>query len=402
MEEKEKSNKENNYKLKISLKLYNQKYSPSEEVEGVLIIQPNKEIKLSNILEETEFHFLFQETILYENFENTSKTFILDRKVLKHKNNKDIDNKKILKIPIKYKLPDIKTKNFHPSFIYFSESIKCIISHSLSVELPFISNKSSVNIFIRKIPIENKNKNKSDKIIFGDELIKKYFFFNVGKFNYYILTKKSISYKEKFPIEIYIDESEMEDIKISSVFMKIKKLIYFYNELNVFSNTIEENYDNKQFILNKNLKNKNRTIVESFQLPKTEFIPISLIDFQKINSMKTNLNFTPPVNNILFKCEYSLEISFIFNDKLIPDKIINIPIDYYDNEFYNKKDNNNILKEDINENKSNFSTKLNKIKKENNIKINNEKNQKNNNSINGFIQITNQDLKKMKVGNAKK
>ena len=137
-------------------------------------------------------------------------------------------------------------------------------------------------------------------------------------------------------------------------------------------------------------------------MPKTEFIPISLIDIQKINEMKTSLNFTPPVNNIIFKCEYSLEISFIFNDKLIPDKIINIPIDYYDNEFYNKKDNNNILKEDINENKSNFSTKLNKIKKENNIKINNEKNQKNNNSINGFIQITNQDLKKMKVGNAKK
>ena len=180
MKEKENGKKENNYKLKISLNLNNQTYLPSEEIEGLLIIQPNKEIKLSNILEANEFHFLFQETILYQNFESTSKTFILDKKVLKHKNNKDVDNKKILKIPIKYKLPDIKTKNFYPSFIYISDSIKCTISHSLSVELPFISNKSSVNIFIRKIPMQNNNKSKSDKIIFGDELIKKYFFLMSG------------------------------------------------------------------------------------------------------------------------------------------------------------------------------------------------------------------------------
>ena len=213
------------------------------------------------------------------------------------------------------------------------------------------------------------------------------------------MTKKSISYKEKFPIEIYIDESEMGDIKINSVFMKIKKIIYFYNELNVFTNKIEESYDNKQLILNKNLKSKNQTIVESFQLPKTEFIPISLIDIQKINIMKTNLNFTPPVNNSLFKCEYSLAISFNFNDKLIPDKQINIPIDYYDNDFYSKKDtNNNIKKEDINKNKSKYSTQLNRINKEKNIKINNIKNENKKNSINGFIQATKKDLMKKKGG----
>ena len=110
--------------------------------------------------------------------------------------------------------------------------------------------------------------------------------------------------------------------------------------------------------------------------------------------MKTNLNFTPPVNNILFKCEYFLEISFNFNDKLISDKIINIPIDYYDNEFYNKNNNNNILKEDIGENTYKFSTKINRNNKEKKKKFNNEKNENKNNSI----QINNQDLKKTKDG----
>ena len=377
MKEKENYKKENNYKLKISLKISTLKYSPSDEIEGILIIQPNKDVKLSNILENSEFIILLQEKISCQYFENGSKTFIIDEKLLKLKNNKDIDNRKILQIPIKYKIPPVKTKNFHPSFIYFSESIKCYISHTISIELPFISNKSSVNIFIRKIPIEDidikTKEEQSDNIIFGDELIKKYYFFNAGKFSYYIKSKKSVGYKDKYPVEIHIDEREMGDIRLESIFIKIKKQIYFYNELNVFTDTIEESYDMKQLIINKNKKNKNSIIFENLKLPKTEFIPISSIDIHKINLSNSNFNFTPPVNNNLFKCDYNLEITFSFNDKSIQDKIIDIPIDFYDSEFNNKYDKNNEI-----------NKKSSKKKIENKIKVNN--------NCNEFINITKEDI----------
>lgn len=395
MIENEKIKKENNYKMEISLKLSNYKYSPSEEIEGELIIHPSKEIKLSNILDTSEFYIIFEEKIAYQYFVNSSKTFILDKKILKHKNNKDLDNRKTFKIPIKYKLPDANTKNFHPTFRYFSESVKCIISHSISIELPFISNKSSVNIFIKKFPLEGKiNKNELDKIYFGDELIKKYFFFKAGIFSYYIKTKKSITYKEKYPVEIHIDEGELGDIKLDSILINIKKQIYFYNEVNIFTDTLEEIYDSKKLIFNKYQNRINNTIIESLKLPKNEFTPLSLLDIQKINLSKTNINFTPPVDNILFKCNYYLEINFCFNDKLIQDIIINLPIDYYDSEYnINESDKETNEIDDINENKIN--NKFNQIlNKEKNYKITNENNNKNK-TYNGFIEITKEDLMKV-------
>ena len=64
MNEKDSIKKDINYKFKISLKLSNYKYSPSEEVKGELIIQPSKEIKLNNILDASEFYILFQKKLL--------------------------------------------------------------------------------------------------------------------------------------------------------------------------------------------------------------------------------------------------------------------------------------------------------------------------------------------------
>ena len=358
MKGKDKFKNEKNYKIKISLKAMNFKYSPSDEIEAILIIQPNKEIKLNNLLENSEFHLIFQEKIEYQYFESGSKTFILDKKLLKFKNKKDIDNRKLLQIPIKYKLPPADTQNFHPSYIYCSESIKCFISHYISVELPFISNKTSINIFIKKMPIDNIYSKTKDKekhnIIIGDALIKKLYFFNVGIIKYYIKYKKSIGYKDKCPIEIHIYGNEMGENKLESIFIKLKKQLYFYNELNTFTDAIKEEYDIKHLIVNKNQKNKTYIIFENLKLPKTEFIPISSIDIDKINLSKNNLNFTPPVNNCFFKCDYNIEISFSFDDKLISDIIINIPIDFYDSEsiifFNNNLNKNRIIEKNKNEN----------------------------------------------------
>ena len=397
--------KNDNIKLKISIKLNNYKYSPSEEVEGVLTIIPNKNIKLSNILQYSDLIIILQEKIAYKYTVNDHQTYIIDKKFLKFDNYKNIDNKKYLKVPIKYKIPDISTKNFYPSFRYFSDDIKCIISHSLCIEIPFLSNKTSVNIFIRKIPLEkidNKENSKElDKNIFSDEFIKKYFLINTGRLSYFIRTKKSISYKERFPIEIHIDERELGEDKIESVDMKIVKHIYLYNELNIYTDSLEICFDMKKIILNKNKNIKNNTILENFELPSTEFIPISASDIHKIDLSDSKFNFTPPVKNILFKCEYELQITFNFNSNFIQDKIVNVPIDYYDPEYDNKiikakeneKDYNIIgLKKEINENNNkNINVKNNK----NNKNINNNKF----NIFSEFVDISQEDFIKMIDGN---
>ena len=353
--------KGNNYTLNISLKLNKHKYFPSDMIDGEILVQLNKQIKLNNILESAEFHIILKENIFYEYFEKRANSFILDKKILKYKNNKNLDNTLILKIPFNYKLPEASIKNFFPSFRYITESAKCLISHSIIVEIPFISNKSSTNIFIRKIPLNKIEKNKNNNTYtFGEELIKNYFLFNAGRLAYYIRHKKSITYKDKFEIEIHIDERELGEIKLESIQMKIKKQINFFKQLNIFFDKIEENFNIKKLLLNNiNSDIRNNTINESFSLPKTEFIPLSLNDIQNINFLNSNFNFTPPVNNILFKCEYFLEINFSFDSKLIPDKIITIPIDFYDCEYNIQKRKNN----EININKN--SNIIKKYKKNN-------------------------------------
>ena len=337
MKEKNEEEMNKNTKVKILLKLNNHRYSPSEEVEGLLIINSNENIKINDILKNSECIIVLKETIAFKYSENDNETYIIDKKIIKLKIIEEKKDKSTIKLPIKYKIPDASTKNFYPSFRYFSDSIKCIINHSLCVELPFISNKTMVNIIIRKTPLEKISK-ELNKSVFGDDFIKKYFIIKKGRLTYMIRTKKSITYKEELPVEIHIDERELGDDKIESVDMKLLKHIYLYNELNIYSDHLVESFDKKKIIL-KNKDIKNNTIIENFKLPQNEFIPISVNHIHKIDFVKDKFNFTPPCDNNLFKCEYFLQIVFNFNKKFIQDKIINIPIDYYDPEF-DKKINN--------------------------------------------------------------
>ena len=388
-------------KWTIVLNLNSYKYSPSEEINGFLKIKPNEDIEINNnIIESFEFQFLFKEKIAYNYTEKNSKIIILEKKLLKFTNYKITDNNTVI-IPIKYKLPVADSENFYPSFRYFSNSIKCLITHSISIELPLLSNKTSVNIFIKKIPLQlkenNNNKNNKDlyKTLFGDEIIKNYFSLNKGRLSYFIKTKKSLQYKEKIPVEVHIDESDLGKVKIESITMKIKKHLYIYNDIHIYNHSLETSYNMKKLYLNKSTKNN--TIIETLELPENEFTPISLNDIQKINFSNSNFNFTPPVDNILFKCQYCLHITLNFNSKLIKDKIIDIPLDYYDSEYNNKiiKNENEIGNAPINE-KDESDDEFNEIfgKENNNNKIKNigNKNENVQNNENEFIEITKQDF----------
>lgn len=399
----------NDYKYQISLKINKSKYSPSEEIEGILRIKPNEDCQMNNLLEFNEFLLIFQEKIAYNYSEIKSKIIILDKKILTMKERNNINDKTIFEFPIKYKLPDLKTKDFYPTFRYFSNSIKCFISHSISIELPNKSNKCSVNIFIKKIPSENidneKNSNELNKTIFGDEFIKKHFSFKKRRLTYLIKTKNSINYKEKLPVEIHIDERELENIRIESVIIKIKKNIYIYNDIHIYKNSLETTYNIKKIVLNKN--SKNNIINENLELPENEFIPITQHDIQRVNFKNEKYNFTPPVNNILFKCEYYLQIIFHFNSKLKDDKIIDIPIDYYDPQY--NKNNEQFLENNLNNNDYIINDCDESIYKEfneifdkednnnisNNINSSNDKKDGNKNGLNefnDFVEITKEDF----------
>jgi hypothetical protein len=416
MKEKSDEVMDKNTKIKILLKLDNHRYSPSEEVEGLLMIKKSKNMKLNDFLKHSDCFISLQQKIAYKYSANDNEISIIDKKIIKFGKIDECEDKKIVKIPIKYKIPNQFTNNFYPSFRYFSKNMKCIINHSICVEFPFISNQTSVNIFIRKMPLE-KISEELNKSVFGDEHIKKFFILNKGRLTYYIRTKKTIAYKEKLPVEIHLNEREVGDNTIESVDMKIIKHIYLYNELNIYSDYLEESFDEKKIIL-KNKDIKNNTIFENFELPAKEFIPIPINDIHKIDYKKDTFNFTPPIKNCLFKCEYFLQIVFNFNKKFVKDKIINIPIDYYDPEFDkkkidDKKDNNdnyllNSLNS-INDSEDNEKEFNEVFRKTINIKTNNINNTQQNdtidklNSINngifsGFVDITNEDLIKMVDG----
>lgn len=387
MNGKDSEKNKNDYNLKLSLKLEKSKYSPLEEIQGFLLleIKQNQNNLLKEILQSDEFQMIFQEKVSYNYSEKKSKIYILDKKSAKFNDYEILEDNNSAKIPIKYKLPDEQTKNFYPTFRYFSKSLKCIITHSFQIEIPSKSTKASVNIFIKKLPMD-KNENKKeelDKVVFRDETIKKYNLFNKGRLAYLIKTKKSINYKEKLPVEIHIDERELDKIKIESVTLGIKKSIYLYNDIQICDNNLETYFSKKKLYLNQ--KERNTTIKENLELPKTEFIPLSQSDIQRLNYKDEKFNFTPPVNNILFKCEYILQVIINFSSKLMKSKEIDIPIDYYDMKCNNNK---------VNEIEYNDVNNINDYDDGNDNEFNEifGDNDKNHNNINGFTQITKKDF----------
>ena len=342
MKEKKDIN-ENNNKLKISLKLNKYKYSPCEEINGFIIIIPNDNFKLEKILESFEFNLLLKEKTEYKFLDNYSDIIILDKKLLNFKDYKDNDSSKIIKLPIKYNLPDSNNENFHPSFLFSISNIGCFITHSICVEISSEKYKASIskNIFIRKPPSSSKsdisNNNNLYNTIFGEQNLKKVHLLKAGKFTYNIKVKKAFSYKDKLDIEIHVDQKELKNVRIKSVIMKIKKHIYLYNKLNLISDTLESNFESKIIELNKIIKDN--TINEYLELPVTEFISISSDEIQNIK-LKSKYNFTPPIKNKFFKCEYTLKIIFNFSSNFVENKEVIVPIDFYDPEYKEEKDMN--------------------------------------------------------------
>ena len=412
MKEKEKFI-ESPKKFNVTIKINNYKFFPSEEIQGFILVQNSKNIDYCNYLDSPEFCFTLTQKVANLYIFNSIKILKIDEQIHNYNDFKGLDTSNGLKIPFKYKIPDVDTPEFSPSFRYFSPKVKSIISHTLTVEIPFLSNKTNINIFIKKPPIKEKEEKKKiikeelDKAVFGDELIKK-LFTNMGRLSYYIKTKKSISYKEKLPIEINIDKSQLGNIKVESVILKIQKSISIFDG-NDFKNGefIENVFDAKKIIFKKNTI---ATIIESIYLPKTEFIPISIEDIHCPKLTGKDYNFTPPVNNRMIICNYYLIVEFIFSNNLMKDKTVKIPFDLFDDEYNivgNNKNNGegneiiNIINDEIGSINDNYDDdnpnndlfrefEKGRISRMNN----NEKDIKNNKEFNGFIVFDDNDFMK--------
>ena len=98
-------------------------------------------------------------------------------------------------------------------------------------------------------------------------------------------------------------------------------------------------------------------------------------------------NFTPPIETEFFKVEYLVNVLFDFNNPLIEDKKIIIPIDLYDGDF------NNLNVSINNNNDDNGKENLFSINNKNSNNIDNI-NDKNNNIINNEINNNEHNVKK--------
>ena len=328
----------------INIELNDFRYFPEDIIEGIINLKPNDSLDNKFISNDILLDFSLIEKISYyfEEYDYTYETishFNESKSYLIHEETKNYDYLKGylinygLKIPFQFQIPKINgNNNLFPTFIFRQNNFQCYITHQLNIKIKDKSNKCTIDIFIRKPKLFDGN----DSIkIFKDEIIKKYLLLNKGKLSYYIETNKSCSYFNSLPIEIHLDKTDLKDIKIKSIIINITKTISFkdsnfsYNEILI----------SKEIILSNDLNNNQ--IKESINLTKGEFSEVTQsifkneiygkIDNDIIKKIK-KYNYSPPVDNIFFNCIYFLKIIINFEDNLMKNRIIEIPIDYYDGE----------------------------------------------------------------------
>ena len=415
----EKTNKTNNPKKFIisSIKLNKYKFFPGETIEGKLTIIPNKDFQGNdnNILKITNISFHLAQNIIYNvstlNFMNNleeqkenNKQTTIKKELINFEHLKGYEIKEILEIPFQFIIPpmdDNSSQNFMPSFRFISPKLKCFIFHILSIKIPGESNFLYIIIFIRKLPNKllddkdnKKDSNNNEELethIHKENIVKICKLFKAGKLNYKIKINKSLKYQdENIPIEIHLDLTDLKKVSVKSINISFIKSLTFKKNSRIYKETISE----KMISI---LKDKKDIIIKDYiQINKEDFPDLSAEEFQKeynqiINECdalnndknlyqnKMKNNFTPPIENELFKFEYLLDIVFNLST-LTKDNNIIIPIDFYDGDYNNinllfpdnnNKDNSNSINNenniiDIDNKEVNENNEIQKLIKEDN------------------------------------
>lgn len=341
----------------INLELNKFIYFPEDIIEGIINLKANDSLINKIISDDIIIYFSLKQNINYycEEYDYTYETithFNERKSYVVHEVTNNYDYLKGysinygLKIPFKFQIPKIENGNkLCPSFRFIETNFQCYVNHLLNIEIKNKSNKCSMDIFIRKPKLFNGNNSVK---IFKDEMIKKYFFINKGKLSYYIETINCCNYYNSLPITIHLDKTDLINIKIKLIELSINKIISFKDIKFLYNKKIQS----KKIKISDDVENKQ--IKESIKINKNEFPEITkeIIEKQIYGDIDNNSlkeiqkkNYSPPLDNIFFKCYYILKIEFIFEDKFIKNRIIEIPIDYYDEEY-----NNNYIKVKMEEN----------------------------------------------------
>jgi len=330
-----------NWNYIINLELEEFKYFPGDIIEGNINLKLkdtlinkiiSEELKINYCLKENIYYYCEKEDYTYETLThfNDNKIYEIKKVEINYDYLKGYSIAYGLLIPFQFKIPFLEeNKDFHPTFRFLDNNIQCFVSHKLVIEIENKSKKISKELFIKKPKM---SKDANSVTIFKDEMIKKYFLMNIGRLSYYILTVKSCSYTQSLPVVIHIDKTELKNIKIKAIELSIIKNI-----------TIKEiNFTYNKTIVTKKIKIlddlSNTQFKENILFNKNEFPEINKEEFEKdlnpnkddnfINHIK-KYNFTPPLDNIFFKCNYKLMIVIKFEETFINNRVVVLPIDYY-------------------------------------------------------------------------
>ena len=339
--------KSNEFIIKIDMNQY--KYFPEDIAEGIINLKPNENLINKTISDDILIKISLTQRISYycEKYDltyetishfNENKIFLINEETYNYDYLKGYSITYGLNIPFKYKIPKIeKENNLLPSFRFIESNFQCYVSHHLNILVKDKSNRCTMNIFIKKPKMNEGNKLIT---IFKDEMIKKYLILNQGRLSYYIETLNYCCYNNSLPIEIHFDKTDLKNIKLKSIQFNISKNISFKDIKFSYNKIISQ----KEIMINDIENNKMK---ESISINISEFpkIPIDIINKEIFGEIDTNTlkemkkyNFSPPMDNLFFNCSYKLNIILNFEENFIQNRIIDIPIDYYDEEYKNKNE----------------------------------------------------------------
>ena len=308
--------------IEMELSLDNYVLLPESKAKCTILLKPKfnfdiKRVKSEIILRLTQF-----EKYIIENDDKESSkdkdTILLEKKYIKLLPEQIKDD--IIFDDIEFQVPSF----INPTFEFRNDESKFFVRHLLTVEIPEIPIMNSIGVVICKLPAKIYKLKKKNSNIFKDKDVNTYFGLkNQGKISYNIsLKKQAYNPKEEIPIIICINSSELKEINIESIELILKKKIDI-NLFKPFRLGTEQEVIMEKKIFNKFKKNQN--VIElntelkfkKIDLPEltdNEILKFTNFDENFVEIDHNRIQLNPSMNGNLFKCEYKLEINFVFDN----------------------------------------------------------------------------------------
>ena len=308
--------------IEMELSLDNYVLLPESKAKCTILLKPKfnfdiKHVKSEIILRLTQF-----EKYIIENDDKESSkdkdTILLEKKYIKLLPEQIKDD--IIFDDIEFQVPSFS----NPTFEFRNDESKFFVRHLLTVEIPEIPIMNSIGVVICKLPAKIYKLKKKNSNIFKDKDVNTYFGLkNQGKISYNIsLKKQAYNTKEEIPIIICINSSEIKEINIESIELILKKKIDI-NLFKPFRLGTEQEVIMEKKIFNKFKKNQNVIELNTElkfkkidipELTDNEILKYTNFDENFVEIDHNRIQLNPSMNGNLFKCEYKLEINFVFDN----------------------------------------------------------------------------------------